>query len=73
MKSQGEFQILAQKYRLLIERPLYKKTTFVSFLKTKKSKKAYSQNDFHLPVYDSEESVHLGLSHIVYNGCQSFH
>ena len=42
---------------------ILKKTTFVSFLKTKKSKKAYSQNDSHLPVYNSVESVHLGLSH----------
>ena len=61
-QSQSEFQILTQKYRLLIERPFFRKDHFVFFLKTKKSKKAHSQNEFRLPVYNSIESVHLGLS-----------
>ena len=65
MKSRGEFQILTQKYWLLVERPFFKKTTLISFLKAKKSKKAYTQNDAHLPVYNSVKSVHLGFSHIV--------
>ena len=72
MKSQGEFQNLTQK--LQIERPFLKKDHFCSLSENKKvKKKAYSQIDFHLPVYNSVDCVHLGLSHIVYNGCRSFH